>query len=238
MDKTIFNNMNDGFAYHEIICDESGKAIDYIFLEVNSAFEKITGLKKEEIIGKRAKEIYPDLEDVWIENYGKVALSGKKYHFINYSAANDKYFDVDAYSPEYGKFAVSFRNITELKKYEFLLKKYKILFDNATDIIFFIKLDGSIIEANAAAAKNYGYSVEELLKMKIFDLRASDPKMNVREQMRLANIDGIYFETEHKTKDGKMIFVEVNSIGVDFYDERILVSIIRNVSEKKKYLKK
>ena len=44
--KTLFDNMQEGFARHEIICDENGKPIDYLYLDVNNAFERITGLKK------------------------------------------------------------------------------------------------------------------------------------------------------------------------------------------------
>ena len=62
--------MIDGFALHEIICDESGTPIDYRFLALNSAFERLTGLKADEIIGKRAYETLPGLEPFWIEKYG------------------------------------------------------------------------------------------------------------------------------------------------------------------------
>ncbi len=114
----MFNEMISGFALHEIICDTYGKPCDYRFLDANPAFEKLTGLKVENIVGKRVLEVLPDLEPHWIDIYGKVALGGKPIRFENYSEELDRYFDVTAYSNELGKFAVIFNDITELKRAE------------------------------------------------------------------------------------------------------------------------
>ncbi|MDY6857622.1 MAG: PAS domain S-box protein [Thermodesulfobacteriota bacterium] len=54
--------MINGFALHEILCDEYDKPYDYRFLEVNPAFENITGLKAQKIIGKAVLEILPNIE--------------------------------------------------------------------------------------------------------------------------------------------------------------------------------
>ncbi len=114
----LFNKMIDGFALHEIICDETGKPIDYRFIEVNPAFEALTGLKYKEIAGKRVLEVLPETESYWIDIYGKIALEGGSVRFDNYSAALDKHFEVIAFSPEKRKFAVIFVDITERKRIE------------------------------------------------------------------------------------------------------------------------
>ena len=114
--------MAEGFAVHEIICDDQGTPVDYRFLS-NPAFEKLTGLKKADVIGKRITEIMPDIEPYWIKTYGDVAISGKPAHFENYSEGLDRYFEVDAYSPEYGKFAALFVDITVRKRAELALKE-------------------------------------------------------------------------------------------------------------------
>ena len=54
----LFENMQDAFAYHKVLFDETGKPVDYVFLEVNEAFEKFTGLKKEKIIGKKVTDCF------------------------------------------------------------------------------------------------------------------------------------------------------------------------------------
>ena len=111
----LFNKMLDGFALHEIICDGNEKPVNYRFLEINPAFETLTGLKRENLIGKTVLEVLPDTEPYWIENYGKVALKDELLRFENFAAELNKYFEVVAFSPEKGKFAVIFMDITQRK---------------------------------------------------------------------------------------------------------------------------
>ncbi len=120
--------------------------------------------------------------------------------------------------------------------YDLLFLKYKLLFDNARDIILFIDRDGKILEANPAAVKTYGYSLEELTSLHVFDLRKFDNRALVESQMRQAKDSSIQFETVHKKKDGSAIPVEVCSTGVNFRGRRILMSIVRDISAKQEYL--
>jgi len=106
--RSLFEHMINGFALHKIICDEQGKPIDYEFLEVNKSFEKMTGLKGEEIIGKLVTVVLPGTEDDpadWIGRYGQVALGGDPLKFEQYSEALDKHYSVHAFSPAKGLFA-------------------------------------------------------------------------------------------------------------------------------------
>lgn len=114
----LFQQMPSAFALHEIICDAEGKPIDYRFLEVNPAFEEMTGLQAKKVIGKTVREIMPDIEYRWIEAYGKVALSGEPNSFEDYSADLGKYFEVRAFSPEKGQFACIFNETTVRRKLE------------------------------------------------------------------------------------------------------------------------
>ena len=72
--RLLFNEMLSGFALHEIICDQDGRPVDYRFLAVNAAFEQLTGLIPNEVIGKTVLEVLPGTESFWIERYGKVAI--------------------------------------------------------------------------------------------------------------------------------------------------------------------
>jgi len=113
--QTLFERMLNGFASHEIICDNKGQPIDYCFLNINPAFERMTGLKREDIIGKTVLEVLPGTEKYWIDVYGKVALSGKPINFENESRELGKYFEVTAFKTDHLQFACIFTDITKRK---------------------------------------------------------------------------------------------------------------------------
>jgi len=112
----MFREMLDGFALHEIICNAQGVPEDYRFLAVNPAFERMTGLKAADIVGRSILEVLPGTEKYWIETYGKVALSGEPVFFENHSALLNKHFEVKAFRPSAGRFASIFVDVTERKR--------------------------------------------------------------------------------------------------------------------------
>jgi PAS domain S-box-containing protein len=109
----LFEQMLDGFALHEMILDKRGRPADYRFLAVNPAFERLTGLTADRVIGKRVLQVLPNTEPEWIERYGEVAKTGRPATFDSYSAALDRHFHVTAYRPQIGQFAVIFEDITD-----------------------------------------------------------------------------------------------------------------------------
>ena len=113
--RELFNRMIDGFALHEIICDETGKPVDYRFLEINPAFERLTGLQSANLIGKTVLEVLPNTENYWIDTYGQTALSGQSAYFENYSKELDRHFEISVYCPRPGQFAVILVDISERK---------------------------------------------------------------------------------------------------------------------------
>ncbi len=132
--QSLFREMLNGFAVHEIICDPQGNPVDYRFLTVNPAFECITGLKAEHIVGRTVLEVLPDIERYWIEIYGRVALTGEPALFENYSKALDKYFVVTAFHSAPNQFACNFIDITERKRAEVELQANKAQLSNALEM--------------------------------------------------------------------------------------------------------
>ena len=110
--RTLVETSINAIALHEIITDEEGNPVDYRFLSVNQAFEKLTGLSREDLVGKRVLEVLPDTEPYWIERYGQVALTGEPQEFEDFSQEFNKYFLVRAYSPGRGLFVVVFDDVT------------------------------------------------------------------------------------------------------------------------------
>lgn len=146
--KELFENMIDGFAIHEIVVDECGNPVDYIFLEVNPAFEHLTGLNGGDIIGKKVTELITDLEPHWIATYGQVALTGVQLTIENYSSQLGKWFKVTAYSSQRGFFATIFEDITDRKKGEELLnerdERYRRLFESVVGYVYTVYIDNGL----------------------------------------------------------------------------------------------
>ncbi len=137
VENLISKNLIMGYARHKIILDDSGKPYDYKFLETNATFEKLTGLKKEEIIGKTVRETIPGIEKSdfdWIGFYGKIALEGGEKDFKQYSEPLEKWYRVLAYSTEKMYFTTLFVDITEQKQSEKALKESEERLDMALEI--------------------------------------------------------------------------------------------------------
>ena len=183
----IFNEMLDGFALHDIICDEQGKAIDYRYIDVNPAFEKLTGLKRELLIGRTVREALPGIESYWIEKYGNVALTGEPINFENFAKDLDRYYHTTAFCPQIGQFAVIFQDVTFQRRAEEKIKesekRYRSYVDNAPDGIFVINENGKFYEVNPAGLKMTGYSAEELLNLSISDIIHSQDQSLVQTHL-------------------------------------------------------
>jgi two-component system CheB/CheR fusion protein len=109
--QALFQEMFNGFSVHETICDEAGEPVDYRFLAVNPAFERITGLRSDEIVGKTVRDILPGTDQAWIKTCGLVALTGNPAKFDHYSADLGKNFQVTVFRPTLGQFACIFAEI-------------------------------------------------------------------------------------------------------------------------------
>ena len=143
--RQLFENMTSGFAVHKMIYDEQGKPVDYLYLEINPAFEKLTGVPVNVLLGKTVKEIMPDTENYWVETFGKVAMTGEPISYINFARELGKYYDTYVFSPEKDIFAVVFNDITEKVKAqeevqklnEELKQRVRELEDSNTELIQF-----------------------------------------------------------------------------------------------------
>ncbi|MBW4651592.1 MAG: PAS domain S-box protein [Kaiparowitsia implicata GSE-PSE-MK54-09C] len=124
--RTLFEQISEGYAIAEIIVNENGEAVDYRMLEVNPKFEQLTGLSCDVALsGKTIRDIAPELEEVWYQRYGHVALTGEPARFEQYSEAWARWYNVYALrvqEPEKRCIAILFTDITERKQAETKLR--------------------------------------------------------------------------------------------------------------------
>jgi PAS domain S-box-containing protein len=156
----LFNRMVDGFALHAILCDETGHPVDYRFLAVNPAFEKLTGLKAQVVVGRTAREVLPDLEAFWIETYGRVALTGEPVSFEHYERQMGRHFDVTAFRPAPGKFACLFVDVTEHKRAQESIQRSEAelaaMYDSAPFMMCLIDREHNVERLNRTMAEFVG----------------------------------------------------------------------------------
>lgn len=240
--KLLFENMNEAFALHEIITDSGNRPVNYKFIDVNKNFEKMTGLKRDDIIGKRVLQILPNTEDFWIERYGKVALTGEEMVFTDFSKELNKYYEVKAYSPQKNFFAVTFYDVTEKKISEKKLKeseeRFRLLVKNSSDCFIEINTEGKVTFVSPVIKKITGYSPDEFIEKSIYDICHEDDIVNITNMWEklLETPDEIItlpFRQKHKEKG----YIYVEAVAQNFFNipsVRSIVVSLRDITERKR----
>ncbi|MFZ5753557.1 MAG: PAS domain S-box protein, partial [Bacillota bacterium] len=164
---------------HKILLNDRGEAKDYIFLDINPAFEEMTGLRREAILGKRVTEVLPGIRSSgfdWVDFYGKVALTGERQDFTQYTEPLGRWYKITAFAPLKGYFTTIFQDITlEMERIQTLeMQKQKIrelateletVFQGTQDAMFLVRVENGefrYIRNNAAHQTLTGFSLEEL----------------------------------------------------------------------------
>lgn len=116
--RCLITQMEQGLAVHEVILDSAGKAKDCNFIYVNDSFERLTGLKSDDILGKTLSEIMPDSKEFLTKQYAQLLKTQESVRYEKYFQQFGKYFEVVAYLPQPQQVAVIISDITERKKTE------------------------------------------------------------------------------------------------------------------------
>ena len=226
----LFKNANDCIL---VLNYDDGKIID-----ANPIALTTYGYTYREILTKSIFDLRLEQKDIVIEQLKKANKDGLVFETVHWRKDGSA-FPVEVSSQGViidGKtvlFSI-IRDISERKQAEEFYKRYQTLFENARDKIIFARVpDGHILEVNQAALRNYGYTKEEMLSMTLHQLRAGEQRAAVDKTIEKADQEGINFETLHSRKDGTTFPVEINSKGVNIGDQRVLVAILRDITERK-----
>ncbi len=174
--RLLIDSMVEGLSVHEIILDDRGTPCDYRFLEVNAAFETLTGMRAADVVGRTIAEIHPGVESFLIERYGAVASTGVPVRFETYSPVLGKHFRIVAYSPQPGQFATIFSDITERVEREKAAERAQLLLSSSLEsqkgtLLFSIDAEYKYLYFNQAhvEAMRHAYGQEIALGECILD---------------------------------------------------------------------
>lgn len=179
-----------GYAYYRLILDEKGAPADYCFLEVNRAFEEMTGVRRERVIGMKATELFSGDDHETAERiqlYGSSVLNKQKIVLEQYSVFFSKWYRVEV-SPQNGLYFVTiFSDITELKKSTSKLMQYM---EYAPDGIFIADNQGKFVSVNPAGCRLLGFAEDELRSKSITDFVAPESRESSFDGIRNLLVSG------------------------------------------------
>ena len=150
--RSLFMSMSEGFGLHELVYDETGKPVDYRYLDVNPAFETLTGLSRQAVIGKTHNECLPTDNPIWLERFSRVVHSGIPEKFEEHSILGRDY-RVFAYKFADHKFGVVFSDITEDKRAASHQEWLASFPQNNPQLVIEIDANGRLIYQNPSAEK-------------------------------------------------------------------------------------
>lgn len=243
--RLLITHATSGIAVHEITWDETGKPVDYVFLDANPAFETHTGLQVADILGRRVTEVIPGIEKTpLLEIYGDVVRTGQPATFEFFSKHLGRHYSISAYKIENNRFAAIFTDISEQKRMERTLRDneatLRSITDAAREAIIMIDAEGAVTFWNPAATAILGYSLEEALGHNLHDLiapaRMIEAHRNAFAEFVKASSGeslGKTLELTAKRKDGREIPVELSISAVSRNGSRHAVGILRDITERK-----
>ncbi|MDP1553333.1 MAG: PAS domain S-box protein, partial [Methanobacteriaceae archaeon] len=240
--RDLFENMIDGFAYCQMIFDDEKDPVDWIFTKVNTAFDKITGLKN--IQGKKATEAIPGIKELQpelFEIYGRVTLTGQPENTEIYFKPLKIWLKISVFSPEKEHFVAVFENITKRKKAEEALKeseeKYRLLVENAQEGIWSIDTESKTTFVNQRMGEILGYDIDEMMGQSLFSF------MDERG-VKIANYNlergkqGLkkQYDFEFIRKDGSRIYTNLETSPIFDGDKNYVgaVAMVSDITERKK----
>ncbi|KQP00092.1 histidine kinase [Methylobacterium sp. Leaf122] len=120
--RTLFQTMGQGFCELEFVRDEQGRAVDFRYIELNPAFERLVGLPAAEARGRTGREVVPDLDLWWVETYDRIAATGLPARLEHTDTPMGRWFEVSVYPQANDRLLILYDDVTERKVAETALR--------------------------------------------------------------------------------------------------------------------
>lgn len=231
--RLLITQMEQGLALHEAVYDHKGEMVDYRFVELNESFEKLTGLKRDDILGKTVLEVLPETEAYWIKKYGKVVKTGTPVRYENYSKSLDKFFEIIAYRNREHQFATVISDITKRKQFEEKIKTSDKIFQHSIDMLCVAGFDGYFKVLNPSWERTLGWSEQELLAKPWIEFVHPDDRsqtVNIKKTID-KGIEIYQFENRYICKDNSIKWLSWNTF--PYEEENIMFGVARDITLQK-----
>lgn len=234
--RSLFMNLGQASCLDEILYRE-GQAVDYRVLDVNPAYEQVTGIDRDRAVGALGSELYGMEPPPFLDVYARVAETGDPESFDAYFEPLGKHLHVTASCPVKGMFSTVFFDITDRMRSE---AEYRAVFNATSDAIFVDDADtGRILDVNDSVLTMYGFgSKEQALACSIGDLSANRPPYTDADAQKLvrAAASGTpqHFEWLAKRSDGSEFPVEVTLRAFTVEGQPRVLAVVRDITSRKK----
>ncbi len=213
-------------------------------IRCNRAYRECSGMRFKEIVGSPYYEVFPKMDGPF--EMCRVVPEAEQNEFEaenirvpeKEKVFRNRFFIIRDIYGGYHSTIHLFEDITEQEKAIKALRdakeRFETLFDNATDAVFIHDLEGRFVEVNRPACELLGYTKDEMLKMTPSDIDTPEYAAMAPDRMKTLKDEGhVFFKSAHRRRDGGVIPVEINSRIFDYEGSPAVLSIARDVSERR-----
>ncbi|MDO8473140.1 MAG: PAS domain S-box protein, partial [Dehalococcoidia bacterium] len=243
--RSLFSNMTNGFAYCRMLFDGDNRPVDFIYIEVNDAFERLTGMRKGDVLGKRITEAIPAIKATnpeLISIYGEVVVTGKPIAFEVFVEPLGIWLSVSAYTPRRDHFVAVFENITDRRKAEADIRdserNFRALAENSRQGIAILGRDGRLLYSNRRAMDILGSTRKGLGPLRVQDRLAEGDLARLRTMYRkvmdgkLSSSDRV--EATLTRPNGNVTPVEASVSRTTWQGEQSLLIMFKDIGERRR----
>jgi PAS domain S-box-containing protein len=238
--RALFQNMGEGFALYELLYDEAGRAIDWKVLEVNSAYARHTGLKPEQVLGRRGSEKFPHSVMAYLPHFEKVVTTQTPHSMETFASAVGRFQRVSTFPAGGNLFANVIEDISERKQAEDDLcaseEKFAKVFHFSPDAICLIQRETRIVlDANEAFGKLFTRKASDIIGAAWRELNITSVDDTDRlEDLLRTETEILDLEMELRGPSGSSTSMLISSIPVTVRNEPCILLIAHDISARKR----
>ena len=238
--RLLFQNMAEGFALYELLYDEHGTAVDWQVLEVNDAYTRHTGVRAEDIVGRRMTELFPASVPEYLPRFAAVVATQVPSSFETFAAAVGRHQHISTFPAGGNRFANTIEDISGRKLAEAELRsseeKFAKIFRFSPDAIIVIRADTDVIvDVNEGFTRLLGHERAETIGAKASDLAF----ISLPDKRRLIELFGAYeqvsdVEVDMSTRSGAVATMLLSMTPITLGDMPCVLMIAHDITARKR----